>query len=200
MTEYKKLRKEIVDMVENKLILLNEFEAMIVYQAVISTNLIPGDIVEIGTYKGGSAKLICQAKGDRLLHLFDTWEGVVNIDKNDELSSTKFFSGRYKTDIDSVKTLLSGYPNVLFYKGVFPETYTGNIQKVSMINLDVDLYEPTKSALELFWDKLSIGGIIVAHDYPTFEGVRIAIDEFLSDKKFVNIKTLEDQSLIIKMQ
>ena len=37
------------------------------------TGKVTGDIAEVGVYKGGSAKIICSAKGDRHLHLFDTF-------------------------------------------------------------------------------------------------------------------------------
>ena len=33
-------------------------------------------MAEVGVYQGVSAKLICEAKGDKELHLFDTFEGL----------------------------------------------------------------------------------------------------------------------------
>jgi len=47
---------------------LNYAEAYQLFAAVQSTKKIKGDIVEVGVYRGGSAKLICEAKGDKLLH------------------------------------------------------------------------------------------------------------------------------------
>src|ERR1035437_2891958 len=35
-----------------------------------------GDIAEVGVFRGGSAKLICEVKGSARLHLFDTFEGM----------------------------------------------------------------------------------------------------------------------------
>ena len=33
-------------------------------------------MAEVGVYQGVSAKLICEAKGDKELHVFDTFEGL----------------------------------------------------------------------------------------------------------------------------
>src|SRR5947208_1858226 len=36
-----------------------------VYQLVLSTRKLPGDLAEVGVYRGGSAKLIASLKGDK---------------------------------------------------------------------------------------------------------------------------------------
>ena len=67
-----------------------------------------------------------------------------------------------------------------------------------MIRLDVDLYKPTKEAFRLFWNKLEVGGIMILHDYPSFEGVKMAVDEELKDKQFIKIPMTKEQTIIIK--
>ena len=54
-------------------------EAYQITSAVRITKKIPGDIAEVGVYKGGTAKLICMNKGDKTLHLFDTFEGIPEV-------------------------------------------------------------------------------------------------------------------------
>ena len=41
--------------------------------AVKATRKLSGDIAEVGVYRGGSAMIICEAKGNKKLHLFDTF-------------------------------------------------------------------------------------------------------------------------------
>ena len=60
-------------------ILTNNNEAYQIFMVVKRTAKIEGDIAEVGVYKGGTAKLICEAKGNRVLHLFDTFTGIPNI-------------------------------------------------------------------------------------------------------------------------
>ena len=64
-------------------LLLEDIEAYYIFMAVKRTQKVPGDIAEVGVYKGGSAKIICSAKGDKSLHLFDTFEGLPKVDDID---------------------------------------------------------------------------------------------------------------------
>src|SRR5205085_6808666 len=47
-----------------------------VYQLVLRTQKLEGEIAEVGVYRGGSAKLIASLKGTKPLHLFDTFAGM----------------------------------------------------------------------------------------------------------------------------
>lgn len=176
--------------------LINEQELQHLYDAVKESP--DGDIIEVGVHKGGSAKAICLAKGKKKLHLFDTWEGIQEMHDLDYKTHGKLYLGRYEAPLEPVRELLLPYENVFFYKGVFPRTYEGGINKVSMMHLDVDLYEPTKAAFELFWDKMPKGGVVVLHNYPSFYGVVRAVDDFLEGKKYKKIQLEEQQAKIIK--
>src|SRR5262249_8542844 len=44
------------------------------YQLVLKTRKVRGAIADLGVYRGGSARLIASLKGDKELHLFDTFE------------------------------------------------------------------------------------------------------------------------------
>ena len=47
----------------------------------------------------------------------------------------------------------------------------------------MDIYEPTKFALEKLFKKMSPNGIILIDDYSTVEGATKAVDEFLKKQK-----------------
>jgi hypothetical protein len=49
-----------------------------------------------------------------------------------------------------------------------------------LINLDVDIYEPTKLVLDLCWDRLVKGGVLILDEYATskWPGETIAWNEF----------------------
>jgi len=117
----KKHQKEIVFIGElsiliNKIrneveMLLTDDEASRIYYAIKATEKITGDIAEVGVYQGGSAKLICEAKGDKNLHLFDTFEGLPS---PTEIYENKLHEGEMKASLESVKQYLEGYKNVYF--------------------------------------------------------------------------------------
>src|SRR3989344_4846708 len=73
----RKIKKE-VDL------LLGDNEGYTIYRTVKNTSKIKGDIAEVGTYQGGSSKIICEAKGKRALHLFDTFEGLPELSNLDD--------------------------------------------------------------------------------------------------------------------
>lgn len=189
---FKKVKKETE-------MLLNDFEAYQIYMAVKKTEKIEGDIAEVGVYKGGSAKLICETTKKKPVHLFDTFEGLPDLCEAD--SRKQFQKGDFFVRFESVKKCLKNYPNVHFYKGFFPETSAPVKNKTfSFIHLDVDIYESTLSCLKFFYPRINRGGMIISHDYPGSKGVKRAFDEFFKDKPEIIIEVpVCDQCLIVKL-
>jgi len=57
------------------------------------TKKIHGDLAEVGVYKGGSGKLICKTNTEKVLHLFDTFEGIPKVD---EIDKSLFYAGQFR--------------------------------------------------------------------------------------------------------
>src|SRR5689334_12687587 len=105
---------------------------------------VPGEIAEVGTALGGSARLIAEYAGDRQIHVFDTFEGLPKPGQQER----QFAEGQYKTNFDEVKNYLRGL-RVSFHKGVFPESAeAAKDARFSFVHLDVDLYKSTYEALD----------------------------------------------------
>ncbi len=177
--------------------LLADNEAYQLFATVKAVAKIQGDIAEVGVFKGGSAKLICEAKGNKRLHLFDTFEGIPKVETID---IPKFHKGQYSSSLEDVKNYLKCYDNVLFYRGIFPD----NIQPVedvefSFVHLDVDTYRSTLKCLEYFYTRINAGGAIISHDYNSAPGVKKAIDEFFENKIEPIIEMSGSQCLMIKL-
>ncbi|MDD1684773.1 MAG: TylF/MycF family methyltransferase [Methanoregula sp.] len=179
-------------------LLIEDIEAYHIYMAVKRTQKVPGDIAEVGVYRGGSAKIICSVKGDKHLHLFDTFEGLPQVDEIDMV--WPFYEGKFAASYDHVKDYLESDDNVSIYKGVFPAT-SGPVEDkyFSLVNLDVDCYESTKQCLEFFYSRMSPGGIILSHDYVTTPGVRKAFDDFFEGKAEPVLETAGSQCLVVKV-
>jgi hypothetical protein len=177
--------------------LLGFSEAYQIFMAVKRTGKIKGDIAEVGVYKGGSAKLICEAKGSRTLHLFDTFEGIPKVD---EIDAPLFSKGEFAALLGDVKYYLKTYEGVYFYKGLFPATAEPvKDKKFSFAHFDVDTYESTLDCIKFFYPRMSKGGIIISHDYISAPGVRKAFDEFFKDKPEPIIEMSGTQCLIVKI-
>jgi O-methyltransferase len=178
--------------------ILADNEAYQIFMAVKNTLKIKGDIAEVGVYKGGSAKLISEAKGTKTLHLFDTYEGLPELCDND--NPDQFHKGQYLGLLDDVKNYLKTYQNVYFYKGLFPST-AGLVENkaFSFVHLDLDLYESTLDSIKFFYPRMNQGGIMISHDYINASGVRKAFDDFFSDKPEPIIEMSGTQCLIVKI-
>jgi len=177
------------------------YEAFVVYSIAKSQSRLEGQMAEVGVYQGGSAKIICEAKSDRGLHLFDTFTGLPKVSEKDTHFGAKYWEdgGFNNTDEEKVRKYLSKYRNVFVHKGLFPDTAEPvRNAKFSFVHLDVDLYQSTIDCLEFFYPRLVQGGIILTHDYHT-NGVKSAFDEFFKNKKIPVIELTGSQCLIINI-
>lgn len=173
-------------------------EAYQIFTAVQRTSKIDGDIAEVGVAAGGTAKLICETKGNRMLHLFDTFNGLPDPGIND--NPRDYSRGDYAFTLKAVSERLAGYSNVKFYEGLFPETSKPvEYNRFSLVHLDVDLYQSTMDCLNFFYPRMNRGGIIISHDYRMAQGVKRAFDEFMADKNEIIIEPAGTQCLVAKV-
>ena len=54
--------------------------------------------------------------------------------------------------------------------------------KISLLNLDADIYEPSHTVLERLYPRISKGGALILDDYGVFPGETKAVDEYFKDK------------------
>lgn len=163
---------------ETDMLLLRD-EAYQLLSCARATANTAGEIAEIGVYRGGSARLMCQVRGNRALYLFDTFEGLPRTDGVD----ARFGAGQYAASFEDVQRYLADFPQVYIYKGLFPSTSAPIADKrFSFVHLDVDLYQPTRESLEFFYPRVNPGGMFLIHDYLWAEGVRKAVQEFFASR------------------
>lgn len=179
-------------------VLMSLREMCNIYLWTKRTEAVHGDLAEVGVYRGGSAKLICEAKGHKRLHLFDTFAGLPEPDNGIDVLA----EGEMKdTSLEKVGQSLAQYPEVYFHQGVFPQT-AANVEKVafSLVHLDMDLYQGTKDALVFFYQRLSSRGAILVHDYNSIDtpGVKKAVDEFFRGKPEPVIELWDSHCVIVK--
>jgi O-methyltransferase len=71
----------------------------------------------------------------------------------------------------------------------------------ALVNLDADLYLPTKAGLEFFYPLLSPGGVIIVHDYThKWPGIKKAVDEFVATipESLVMVPDMDGSVMIIR--
>jgi O-methyltransferase len=177
--------------------LLDPTESCQIVNALQQTTKVSGDVAEVGVYQGGSAKLIAEFKGNRPLHLFDTFAGLPAAQPGD---AKRFATGMYAADLKAVQRYLNGYPGIFFYPGLFPDTGEPvRHKRFSFVHLDVDLYDSTLACLNFFYPRLQPGGILISHDYSNAEGVRRAFAEFFANRRDPVLEVALSQALVVKV-
>ncbi len=154
-----------------------------------------GNVAELGVYKGKFSRYINQYFPDRLLYLFDTFEGF---DKRDIASDTtqKLSSGDQDftdTSIESVIRLMPFPEKCRPVKGYFPESARDIDDRFVFVSLDTDLFDPIYNGLCFFYPKLVAGGYIFVHDFNSdaYKGVRVAVEQFCTEQH-INYLPLPD--------
>lgn len=147
---------------------------------------ISGACAEAGVFAGDFAKYINQYFPDKKLYLFDTFEGFsindiqIENEKKTSEAQAKDYSG---TSIELVLSKMKNPEQVIIKKGYFPDSAFAIKEQFCFVNLDMDLYQPTKLGLEWFENNMIVGGVILVHDYysETFYGPKLAVDEFMKE-------------------
>jgi len=172
-------------------------EQFIIHAIVAGMRGMEGDIAEVGVYEGSSTRTICEAKGDKRLHVCDTFTGLPDPTAEDGGVETK---GCYACGLDGIREYLTGFPAVEYHVGFCPDSIRGKLDdtKFCFVHLDVDLYSSTKQCLEYFFPRMVPGGILVSHDYSVLQGVRQAFGEFTADRREQVIELPTTQCMLVK--
>lgn len=163
----------------------------------IINNNIEGSIAELGVYQGDFSKLLGDLFPKRELLLFDTFEGFSKKDTEIEMKygfSPAKVNWLNDTNEEIVLSKVSNNERVQIVKGYFPDsTIHVEDKKYALVSIDVDLYNPILSGLEYFYDRLSIGGYIIVHDYnfPHYSGVKAAVKKFTEKKGVYSVPIVD---------
>jgi hypothetical protein len=160
---------------------------------------VAGDIVECGVFKGASLsrflkfRSLFEDPASRKIYGFDTFGDFPPADDPmDEQRREEFVSEAGNTSISRQQILdffnkLGLDENLELVEGDIRETIPAFCSdhldlKISLLNIDVDLLEPTRTCLEHLYPKVVSGGIVILDDYGAFPGATKATDDFFEGK------------------
>lgn len=186
------------------------------YEIFKMTLEVPGDIFEFGILKGCSFSRFAAfrqfyAQEHKKLIGFDSFgefpETEYAPDKKDrlthiELCGTESIS---KNQLLEVLTKKGTDKNIELIEGDITQTLPQYIEKnpntqISLINLDVDIYEPSKAILENAYPLLSPGGVLILDDYGQWKGETKAVDDYFAGKgaQIQSLDNFEKPVFIVK--
>ncbi|XZN95172.1 MAG: TylF/MycF/NovP-related O-methyltransferase [Microcoleus sp.] len=167
---------------------------------------LPGCIVELGVFRGASfftwskfMEIFCPYDRSRKVFGFDSFGGLQQFTEKDgamDASVQKVQEG-YKATAEEVQTLVElhnadnmipGTKRCKIIIGDLTETLPKFLEeqpglKISLLHFDVDLYQPTKFALELLYPYVLKGGVVCFDEYGLipWQGETKAVDEFFAN-------------------
>lgn len=161
---------------------------------------VPGAIVECGVFKGVSLArftvfrdLFSNPYSKKIIG-FDTFGQFPETDFTDD----KYFREKFIHNAGSESISKEQLIEVLERKGTgrAVELVEGNVietvpeyvkkhpeLRISLLNLDTDIYEPAKVILEHLYPRIVRGGILILDDYGTFPGETQAVEEYFAGQE-----------------
>ena len=173
---------------------------------------LPGDFVECGTYRGDMSWVLSEVVdiqgAGKKFYLYDTFAGFDPrySSPTDFPHSDGFFAmvdASYKdpTNEMHVRGRFAAKPYVVVTKGSVPDILAEvSPERISFLHLDLNSAAAERGALEVLFDRLSPGGIIVFDDYgwAVHFKQKEAIDTFMNAKGIPVLELPTGQAMSIK--
>lgn len=144
-------------------------------------NALPGDVVECGSYKGGTSAILSLAcsKTHRKLHVFDSFCGLpapTDFDSRHYLIaeplSHVYQEGSWAGSLEEVRRNIQYYGDLSvceFHRGFFDETMPEFNSPVALAFCDVDLRLSLETCIRYLWPLLSDGAMFFTHEAHHYE-------------------------------
>jgi O-methyltransferase len=174
-------------------------EAYYIIKGLVDTAQIEGDVCEFGVAQGETSLLIANeiAASGKVLHLFDSFEGLPHPTDKDKLKDDIYALGSMEAYTGALsfpkQMVLARMRAINFpeHRYAIHEGYFENLiaekqnfpTRVAFAYVDFDFYEPIKLALD-YLDTVTLpGAVIVVDDYNFFStGAKTAVDEFCTEQ------------------
>ena len=157
-----------------------------------------GDFVECGTYKGGTAHVVCDTlelhRHDKRFWLYDVFDWSPQ-DKH------VHFEGLEAGLHDTVKQRFADMPYVHIVQGYVPASFVqGAPEKIAFLHVDLNNAEGEIGALEVLWDRVVPGAIVILDDYGwgACLAQKRAEDLFFTERGYQVLELPTGQGLLIK--
>jgi hypothetical protein len=173
---------------------------------------IKGDFVECGTFRGDMAAFICAccdlpAHG-KAFHLFDSFDGFSPVlsTEDDYPDNPGFlaYSNQFYRKEGLYEGVVERFSDKLFvkvHKGFLPEALEGvTPDAISFLHVDLNSWQAETACLEVLYDRVSPGGVIIYDDYgwKLFAKQREAADDFMAARGNLVLELPTGQGLVIK--
>jgi hypothetical protein len=158
---------------------------------------VPGVFIEMGVYAGYTFRLIyrrARRYGKRMIGV----DSFVGHPPSNQPGEGEMWPGKYS--VGGSAAFRAEFPEALCVEGFIPEILSEiRAIQIAFAHIDLDLYESTIEALRFVWPRLSIGGILVGHDFDWNTGCAAmqAYQDWMSQNSIVHVG-IEEKSIYFR--
>lgn len=157
-----------------------------------------GDIIECGVYKGGMSIFLSDLFSEKKIWVADSFRGcqplknaLYKYDKEERWKDHQFSVSLEEVKRNFAKFNLKNTDRITFLPGWVKDTLpTCEINKISLLRVDVDSYSATREVLVYLYEKVVTGGIIIFDDSCCYESLD-AIRDFFKIEKSNDCNTIK---------
>ena len=159
---------------------------------------LPGHVVECGVFKGTSLSRFAMFRSlfgnvySKKIIAFDIFGKFPGTQFQTDIKAREKFiqeAGEQSISVEQMREVLDRRgigQNVELISGDITLTVPEYVKnkpelKISLLNLDTDIYEPAVTILDHLFPRIVTGGILIIDDYATWPGETKAVDEYFKD-------------------
>jgi len=171
-----------------------------------------GDFVECGVFKGDRASLLAKVtdfgRQRKTFYLYDSFAGFSPdySSADDFPDSPGFFDFAHKLFsepglFEEVTRRFSAYPNVRIVRGVLPDVLAETApDKISFMHMDLNSPRASVACLEVLFDRMIPGGMIIFDDYGwyAYRREKELADVFMAARGYQILELPTGQGLLLK--
>jgi O-methyltransferase len=173
--------------------------------AVNQTREVAGDFVELGVFKAHTTTFVADYLGfqdwPKTWWLYDTFDGIPadQLDEGWAESNQGAYDGTFS--FETVRDSLAAYPNIKVIKGRVPEILAEQApDRIAFLHMDLNNATAEVQALDVLYERISPGGVIVFDDYcwAVSRQQRIAEDAWAEARGLKILPLPTGQGLLVK--
>jgi hypothetical protein len=171
-----------------------------------------GDFVECGVFQGDMSHVVFHAAGlagsGRKLHLFDSFRGIdpAQVAPGEFAAMADFVEAANRVYqrpglYESVVARFAPYAEVTVHRGVLPGSLNGAaLEAIAWLHVDLNSANAEIATLEILFDRLVPGGLLVLDDYGwiAYGAQKTAEDAFFAKLGYHVLELPTGQGLVVK--
>ncbi len=168
---------------------------------------LPGHLIEIGVWRGGTGALIAQQAArcgiQDTVYLCDTFAGIVKAGAKDPVFRNGDLADTSQQRVEHLIQERLQLQNVCVLPGIFPDESAHALahKQFRFCHIDVDVYRSAKDITEWIWERMVVGGMIVFDDYGFIgcAGVTAWVEEQGGVGDRILIRNLNGHAIVLKL-